>query len=518
MTIAPEAPAAPSTEYTHRQIMLVMSGLMMGMLLAALDQTIVSTALTTISRDFHRLDLYSWVVTSYLLTSTASTPLYGKISDVFGRKRIFQFAIVIFLIGSALSGLSQNMYQLIIFRGVQGLGAGGLMTLAMAIVGDVIPPRERGRYQGYFGAVFGVASVIGPLVGGFLVDEASWRWVFYVNLPIGAVALVVINRVLQLDHTPRRSKIDILGSALIVSGVSLLLVAVQDAGSAARITTAAWAYGIPGVILIVAFVWWETKAEEPIIPLRLFRNRVFSVANVLAFITGAVMFGALIFLPQYFQRVRGISPTLSGLRLLPMLAGMLITSISSGRLISKLGRYKAFVVAGTGILAVGLGWMTTIGFQTSGWLLSAMLFVVGAGLGLFMQTLVLAVQNSISYEFMGTGTAAVTFFRTLGGAVGAAVLGAILLEQEKTTTIHYVTRYGPSVGPLQAFTHGMDRAFLYALPVAVLSFLLSFLLREVKLRSATGAPGPRVEAQPAAGPAGAGPAGQTPVPAVEPLL
>jgi EmrB/QacA subfamily drug resistance transporter len=491
MTLAPEAPPAPSTAYSHRQINLIMSGLMLGMLLAALDQTIVSTALTTISRDFNRLDLYSWVVTTYLLTSTASTPLYGKISDQFGRKRIFQAAIVIFLLGSVLSGISQNMYQLIIFRGVQGLGAGGLMTLALAIVGDVIPPRERGRYQGYFGAVFGLASVIGPLVGGFLVDQASWRWVFYVNIPIGIVALVVINRVLHLDDVPRRAKIDILGSLLIVSGVSMLLVAVQDAGSAAKITATAWAFGIPGIILIAAFGWWESRAAEPIIPLKLFSNRVFTVANVLGFITGMVMFGALIFLPQYFQRVRGISPTQSGLRLLPMLAGMLLMSISSGRLISKIGRYKAFVVAGTAVLAAGVGWMTTIGINTSAWTLAGMLFVVGAGLGLFMQTLILAVQNSIPYEYMGTGTAAVTFFRTLGGAIGAAVLGAILLQQENTTGAHYVQQYGSVVGPLQAFTHGMDRAFLYALPVAVLAFLLSFLLREVRLRNATGGPGPR---------------------------
>jgi len=515
MTIATEAPPAPSTPYTHRQIQLVMSGLMMGMLLAALDQTIVSTALTTISRDFHRLDLYGWVVTSYLLTSTASTPLYGKISDQFGRKRIFQAAIVIFLAGSVLSGLSQNMYQLIIFRGVQGLGAGGLMTLALAIVGDVIPPRERGRYQGYFGAVFGVASIIGPLIGGFLVDEASWRWVFYVNIPVGAVALVVINRVLQLDHSPRKSKIDVLGSLLIVSGVSLFLVAIQDAGSAAKITASTWAYGIPGVILIGAFIWWETKAPEPIIPLQLFRNRVFTVANVLGFITGIVMFGALIFLPQYFQRVRGISPTLSGLRLLPMLAGMLLTSISSGRLISKLGRYKMFVVAGTAVLALGLAWMTTIGLHTGAWVLAGMLFVVGVGLGLFMQTLILAVQNAIPYEYMGTGTAAVTFFRTLGGAIGAAVMGAILLEQENTNVVADVHRYGPTIGPLQAFTHGMDKAFLYALPVAILAFLLSFLLREVKLRSATGGPGPLAAEY---ADEGGDPGAERPTPAVEPLL
>src|SRR3984957_8943732 len=382
------------------------------------------------------------------------------------------------------------MSQLLIFRGVNGLGAGGLMTLAMAIVGDVIPPRERGRYQCYFGAVFGVASVIGPLVGGFLVDQASWRWVFYVNLPVGAVALIVINRVLRLDDVPHRAKIDILGSLLIVAGGSLFLVAVQDAGSAARITNTAWAFGIPGLILVGLFVWWEGRAAEPIIPLPLFRTRLCTVANVLGFITGMVMFGALIFLPQYFQRVRGISPTQSGLRLLPLLAGMLLMSISSGRLISKLGRYKIFVVSGTALLAVGVALMSLITIDTGSWTLAGMLFVVGAGLGLFMQTLILAVQNSIPQQYMGTGTAAVTFFRTLGGAIGAAVLGAILIEQEKTTGAHYVAVYGPTVGPLQAFTHGMDKAFLYAVPVAVLAFLLSFLLREVRLRTATGGPGP----------------------------
>jgi MFS family permease len=303
---------------------------------------------------------------------------------------------------------------------------------------------------------------------------------------VGAVALVVIHRVLQLDHRPRKAKVDVMGSVLVVLGVSLLLVAVQNASAAARITTVSWIYGTAGLCLILAFVWWEGRAPEPIIPLHLFKNRVFTVANALSFITGGVMFGAIIFLPQYFQRVRGISPTLAGLRLLPLLAGMLVLSITCGRLISRYGRYKIYVIVGTFVLAASLGWITTIGIATSGWILALMMFLVGAGVGMFMQTLIISVQNAIPWEYMGTGTAAVTFFRTLGGAIGAAVLGAILVEQEKTTTARYIHEYGPKVGPLQAFTHGMDTALLYAVPVAVVGFVLSFMLREVRLRSATG--------------------------------
>lgn len=492
MTVTPEmgsdlAPPAEAGEvavpaYSHRQILLIMSALGLGLLLASLDQTIVSTALTTIAEHFHRLDLYSWVITAYLLTSTASTPLYGKISDQFGRKRIFQFSIVIFLVGSALSGLSQSMYELIAFRALQGLGAGGLMTLAFAIIGDVLAPRERGRYQGYFGAVFGISSVAGPLIGGFLVDNASWRWVFYVNLPIGVVALVVINRVLKLDHKPRQSKVDVVGSLLIVGGVSLVLVGVQAFGNDARMTTGAWALMAGGVAMLVAFVVWEGRVAEPIIPLHLFKNRVFAVANTLGFVTGAVMFGSLVFLPLYLQTVRHVSPTISGLRLLPMLAGVLLTSIWSGRLVSKLGRYKAFVVAGTLILAAGVALMTRITISTGAWTLAGMLFVIGVGLGLFMQILVLAVQNSVPVQYMGVGTASVTFFRTLGGAIGAAVLGAVLLLEEKAKAPGYQKLYGSQAGS-HAFVYGMDRAFIYTFPLAVLAFGLSFLLKEVRLRS-----------------------------------
>jgi EmrB/QacA subfamily drug resistance transporter len=491
-------PTEAAPQYSHRQIMVIMSALMLGMLLAALDQTIVSTALTVISHDFHRPDLYSWVVTSYLLTSTVTTPLYGKISDLFGRKKIFQFAIVMFLVGSVLSGLSQNMFQLIIFRGIQGLGAGGLMSLAFSIVGDVIPPRDRGRYQGYFGAVFGVSSVLGPLIGGFLVDEASWRWVFYVNVPIGAVALVVINRVLKLDHKPRKAKIDFAGALLLVVGVSLILVGVQDIGEKARVTSSSLAYCMVGLILVVAFVLWERKATEPILPLRLFRNGVFRVSSALALITGAVMFGAIIFLPQYLQTVRGVSPTISGLRLLPLMLGLLITSIGSGRLISRTGHYKVFVIAGTGITVAGFALLTQITVTTGSWVLAGMIFIVGLGLGLFMQTLTLATQNSIEQSDMGVGTSAVTFFRTLGGAIGASVLGAILIAQERSSVAGDVARYGPKTGALHAFTHGMTQAYLWALPVAVIAFALSFFLKETRLRKTLGpaAPVPEPEAEP----------------------
>lgn len=477
----PRADTSPGG-YTHRQILVIMSGLILGMLLAALDQTIVSTALTRISEDLHRQDLYSWVVTSYLLTSTASTPLYGKISDLYGRKRIFQFAIVVFLVGSALSGLSQSMYQLIAFRAIQGLGAGGLMSLAMAIVGDVIPPRDRGRYQGYFGAVFGASSVLGPLVGGLLV-QIDWRLVFYVNLPIGALALFVVNRVLQVDHQRRKAKIDWAGATMLVGGVSGILIAVQNYGTQASMSALSWTFGLGGLALVVAFVWWEGRCAEPILPLRLFRNDVFRVTTSLSLITGAVMFGAIIFLPQYMQLVRGVSPTMSGLRLLPLLAGLLLTSIGSGNLISRYGGYKKYVIAGTALLILGTALLTQIHVTTSFWVLSVIIFVVGFALGLFMQTTVLATQNSVELSDMGVATSAVTFFRTLGGAIGTSVLGAVLLAQARAVGPQEVAVHGPRLGPLYAFTSGMDRAYLWAIPVAALAFVVALFLREVTLRT-----------------------------------
>jgi EmrB/QacA subfamily drug resistance transporter len=456
---------------------------MLGVLLAALDQTIIATALTRISEDFHRPDLYSWVVTSYLLTSTASTPLYGKAGDLYGRKTIFQIAIIMFLLGSALAGISQSMIQLVLFRGVQGLGAGGLISLALAIIGDVVSPRERGRYQGYFGAVFGASSVLGPLIGGFLVDQASWRWVFYVNIPVGIIALIVIHRVLTIDYEQRAARLDILGALLLVSGVSLFLLAVQNAGQHARMTSTIWLTASVGLALVIGFLGWERRAAEPILPMHLFRNAIFCVTGTLSLITGAIIFGAIIFLPQYLQLVRGVSPTLSGLQLLPLLAGVIVTSIGSGWLVMKLGRYKIFIVTGTGIMTAGVALLAFIRIDTNGWLLSGILFVVGFGLGLFIQNLVLATQNGVDNADLGTATSAIIFLRTLGGAVGASGLGIIIIVYEHAHLAGDIERYGHRVGPLQTFTHGMDRAYLWTVPIGIVAFGLSFLLRELSLRT-----------------------------------
>ncbi len=420
-------------EFTHRQILTIMSGLMLGMFLAALDQTIVSTSIRTIADDLNGLSLQAWVTTAYLITSTITTPLYGKLSDIFGRKPLFMIAISVFLVGSIASGFSQNIFMLSAFRAVQGVGAGGLMTLALAIIGDIVPPRERARYQGYFLAVFGTSSVAGPIIGGLLAGTpeilfvAGWRWVFLVNVPIGIFALFVVAKVLNLEHVKQNHRIDWQGAlALVVGLVPLLLVAEQGRAWGWTSLAAVACYAL-GAIGIVSFIQFERRAgDEALLPLRLFRIPTFTIASILGFIVGMAMFGAMMTLPLYLQIVKGATPTESGLQLLPMVLGMMFASILSGQLTSKFGKYKMFPIIGTALLAAGMFLMSTIEYDTGYWEFAGFVALIGLGLGLNMQTLTLAVQNAAKRRDIGVATSSATFFRQMGGTLGTAVFLSIL--------------------------------------------------------------------------------------------
>ncbi len=489
----------------QRRILVVIGALMLGMILSSLDQTIVATALPTIAGDLHGLNHLSWVVTAYLLTSTISTPLWGKLGDLYGRKGLFQAAIVIFLVGSALSGLSQTMIELIGFRALQGIGAGGLLVGAQAIVGDVISPRERGRYMGYFGATFGVTSVAGPLLGGFFTEDLSWRWVFYINVPIGIVALFAIAAVLHVPRRRTHHAIDYLGTALLGAAVTGIILVTTWGG-----TTYPWGSGqvigtsALAALLLVAFYIVERRATEPLIPLGLFRDRVFTVASSVGFIVGLMMFGAIIYLPLYLQTVHGASPTDSGLQLLPMVFGMLITFIVSGQLVSRLGRYKVFPIVGTAIMSVGFYLLAGMTPSTTLLATSVDMFITGLGLGLVMQVLVVAVQNAVPYRYLGTATSTSTFFRSIGGSFGVALFGAIFnsrlfaelakfLPESALKTIKgnsissnpaQLKALPPPIhqGFVQAFSHSLSTVFTVAVPCCVLAFLLTWLLKEVPLR------------------------------------
>ncbi|MGH9024168.1 MAG: MDR family MFS transporter, partial [Acidimicrobiia bacterium] len=397
------------------------AAVMVGMFLAALDQTIVSTALPTMVGELGGVERLSWVITAYLLTSTASTPLYGKLSDLYGRRPLFQVAIAVFLVGSALAGLSATMTQLVAFRAIQGIGAGGLISLGMAIVGDVVSPRERGRYQGYVGGVFAVASVAGPLVGGFLVENLSWRWVFLVNLPIGLTALVVAAKSLPAPRRQAIRSVDYLGAALFVAAVTcLLLVTVWGGNELAWDSPTILALAGSGIGLTVAFVAWERRASEPLLPMRLFSNRVFRITSLAGFLIGMALFGTIIFVPLHLQIVGGLTPTRSGLVLAPFMIGIVVTSTVAGRLISRLGRYKVFPVVGTALVALGIFLLGRVDASTPRAAVSAFLVVVGVGLGLVMQVLVLATQNAVAHRDLGVATSAMSFVRTMGGAFGVA--------------------------------------------------------------------------------------------------
>lgn len=547
------APAPADGELTHRQIMTILSGLMLGMFLAALDQMIVSTAMPQIGNDLHGLSIQAWVTTSFLITSTIATPLYGKLSDQWGRKPLYLFAIVVFVAGSALCGLSTSMYMLAAFRAIQGIGAGGLMSLALAIVGDIIPPRQRAKYQGYFMAVFATSSVLGPVLGGFFAGQSSifgvpgWRWIFYINVPIGVAAFLVVSRVLQVNHNRREHNIDWSGAGALVVGLVPLLVIAEQGREWGWMSGKAWACYVIGVLGLSAFVWMESRiGDEALLPLRMFKNKVFAVGSAQNFVIGLGMFGGMVSIPLYLQIVKGASPTKSGLLILPMVLGIMAASMVAGQFTSRTGRYKIFPIIGCVLLVGGMLALSTIGADTALWQTDLYMLMFGAGLGLNMQTLVLAMQNAADPKDMGVATSSATFFRSVGGTLGTAVFLSILFttatskipqaytDARQTDAFKQAAAAHPQdLKTLQAglsgggglndtsflkninseiahpfyvgFANSMDVVFLVGAFVLLVALVLAFMLKEVPLRTQSGAQAAKSAAA-GSGP-GSGPAG-----------
>ncbi|WP_411145846.1 MDR family MFS transporter [Streptomyces sp. x-80] len=494
---------------------MVLFALMIAMLLAMLDNMIVGTAMPTIVGELGGLEHLSWVVTAYTLATAASTPIWGKLGDMYGRKGVFLASIVLFLIGSALSGMAQDMGQLIGFRAVQGLGAGGLMVGVMAIIGDLIPPRERGKYQGMMAGVMAVAMIGGPLVGGAITDHLGWRWSFYINLPLGAIALIMVTAVLHLPKKRAQARIDYVGAALLTIGIVSLVLITTWGG-----TEYDWAsgqiigLGVLGVVSLIAFVLVERKVKEPILPLHIFRNRNFSLVTLIGFLVGFVMFGSMTFLPLFQQTVQGASATNSGLLLLPMLLGMMVVSLFAGRVTTTTGKYKIFVVIGGGLITVGLALLSLMGTDTTRFTSGAFMAVLGAGMGFLMQTTMLIAQNSVEMKDMGVGSSSATLFRTIGGSFGVAILGAVFTNRVQSTMAERLGKAGGALpsGTAQldpkglaklppmikdAYLHsvatGTHHVFLWGAVISVIGFAAAWFLKEVPLRGGPSASSGKAE-------------------------
>ena len=547
----PATRSAPSEQtdggFTHRQTVMILLGLMMGMFLAALDQTVVSTAIRTIADDLNGFSLQAWATTAFLITSTISTPLYGKLSDIYGRKPFFLFAISIFIAGSALCGLSRSMYELAAFRAIQGIGAGGLFSMALAIIGDIVPPRQRARYQGYFLAVFGTSSVLGPVLGGLFAGANSilgisgWRWIFYINVPIGLAALVVVNRVLHIPHTRRDHRIDWQGAVALVIGLVPLLIVAEQGREWGWSSTRSMVCYVIGVVGLVLFYLAERMCkDDALIPLRLFRGRTFTVATMSSVIVGMGMFGAILVLPLYLQIVKGYSPTGAGLATLPLVLGIMAGSVISGQTISRTGRYKIFPIVGTGLMVVGLYLFSLIGADTPLWKTALIMPIVGLGLGGNMQPIILAIQNAVSPREIGVATSSVTFFRQMGGTLGTAVFLSVLLSTlpgriadafnsvrgtpgfqaalaahpDQAATLQaagsgnadlndtsFISRLAPVIAhPFKVgFSDSMSTVFLMGAAIMVVGFVIVLLLPEIPLADRSASQARAAEAQAEAG-------------------